>query len=365
MKRFLIYCLLLLLVLSCSLAGATDIVVTFGGDCTLGSEERFWDRPNHFIQMVQTYGKAYPFSWLYPIFSQDDLTVVNLEGTFYDSTLGKVKKKYNFRAPLDYAEILVKGSVEAVGLGNNHSEDYGIRGFESTTEALEAVSIPWFVDCQSANKAYVYEKEGARIGFISFNSTYYYREKGKIAQTFESVRSLGVDAIVGIMHGGSEYYLRHNKLQTEMADFCIAQGATVVIGHHPHVLQGVEVRENESIFYSIGNLVFGGNGTIRGDADVATLVQVRFSFDENGIYVGHQATLIPIHPSSSEDPKINNFMPIPATGAGAQRALQIIGEDSNIILGEFVEGVGVTLPFVNAPPPPPDPMEVLIIIEQM
>ena len=179
----------------------------------------------------------------------------------------------------------------------------------------------------------MFTKRRRAYGF-SFNSTYYYREKGKIAQTFESVRSLGVDAIVGIMHGGSEYYLRHNKLQTEMADFCIAQGATVVIGHHPHVLQGVEVRENESIFYSIGNLVFGGNGTIRGDADVATLVQVRFSFDENGTYVGHQATLIPIHRQAA---RIENQFLCPfLLRALGTRALQIIG-DSNIILGSLLK----------------------------
>lgn len=367
MKKFLTYCLLLLILLS-PVAKATEIVVTFGGDCTLGSEDQYWEDPDQFIQMVQMNGKDYPFSGLYPIFSKDDLTIVNLEGTFYEGTRGKVQKTYNFRAPLDYAEILVEGSVEAVGLGNNHSEDYGIQGFEATTGALEALSIPWFVDCESANQAYVYEKDGVSIGFVSFYVSYYYMNRADIAQTFERLRSLGVNAIVGIMHGGTEYSLRHGKTQTNMANFCIAHGATVVIGHHPHVLQGVEIRKNESIFYSLGNLVFGGNRAIRENADVAALVQVRFVFDEEGVYTGHQATLIPVHPSSSEDRLVNNFRPVPATDRGAQRALKIIGADSNITLGDFVEGKGVKLPFVKAPPPPPPPphpMEILVTIEQM
>lgn len=345
--------------------GGTEIVVTFGGDCTLGSEDQFWQDETSFIRHIERYGKSYPFEKLYPLFSADDVTLLNLEGTFHESTLGKRVKTYCFRAPKSYAEILTLSSVEAVTLGNNHSEDYGKPGFDSTVEALDAVGMPWFVNCAFANKPWVYEKNGVRVGFVGFYIGYWKSNLAQIKASLQTLRDMGCAAIVGVMHGGVEYSQKHDSMQTRMAETCLDMGATLVIGHHPHVLQGVERREHATIVYSLGNLAFGGNKRVKAMADTGLIVSARFLFDKKGVYTGHQLTLHPIHPSSTGT-MVNNFRPILAEGAEAVRAMDIIQADTAFRLEPYVEGEGAVQTFVKAPPPPappPDPMELLVTIE--
>lgn len=323
----------------------SDIIVTFGGDCTLGSEDKFWDRPDSFISAINSRGYEYPFKNLKDIFSQDDLTVVNLEGVFHDSKSGKLKKTYNFRAPSEFAEILPLSNIEAVTLGNNHTFDYGEQGFKSTVKALEDKGIAWFVNCRYDNKGYIYEKDGVKIGFVGFYIGEWRRKPGLVRETINELKDKGAKALVGVMHGGMEYSLFHDKDQGKMADWLIKEGVSVVIGHHPHVIQGVQIKESATIIYSLGNLSFGGNNKIKGQADDALLAQVKFSFDDNLNYTGYQVKLLPIHPSSSFN-SANNFQPTLAHSSDANRILSVVQEDTDFVLPKYKDGEGCILPFV-------------------
>lgn len=365
MKRLSLLLFCLVMFFYSAPAEGTRILVTFGGDSTLGSEDYLWNDPESFIRMVKQHGKAYPFEKLQFLFAHDDLTVVNLENVFYESVRGQITKTYNFRAPLDYAEILTLGSIEAVTLGNNHTIDYGRGGFESTTNALDDEGVDWFVDCAYTNKTFIYEKDGIKIGFAGFYIGYFRSNIREVRASLQALQDAGCRTIVGVMHGGSEYAVRHDRSQELMADVFLEYGASVVIGHHPHVIQGMEVKQGATILYSLGNLSFGGNKRIKDMADTALVAQVVFAFDENRNFVGHEVTLHPIHPSGTFT-DVNDFRPIAATGSQAQRVIDLVQADSLIPVLPYIQGAGARQAFVSAPPALPgavDPMGIRIRIE--
>ena len=110
-----------------------SITISAAGDCTLGVDSRY---NNTFNDYYQKKGASYFLKKVKPIFSKDDLTIVNFEGTLTSSG-SRVQKKFTFKGPAGYASILTKGSVEVVNLANNHSMDYGQTGFTDTKRTLK------------------------------------------------------------------------------------------------------------------------------------------------------------------------------------------------------------------------------------
>lgn len=166
MKRSLPLILALLLSALCLPALAkTSVLLSFTGDCTLGSEDYLRHRPTSFDSYINEHGYAYPFEKVQHLFARDDVTVINFEGVLYPHEANKVKKTYNFRGPLDFANILTAGSVELCFLGNNHVEDYGRPGFDSTISAIQGVGKDWFGVTQFDSRTHVFEKNGVKIGF--------------------------------------------------------------------------------------------------------------------------------------------------------------------------------------------------------
>lgn len=322
-----------------------EIVVTFLGDCTLGSEDQFWERDFSFVYRINESGYDYPFSLVQDVIAHDDLTVANLENVFYDYTANKAVKTYCFRAPTSFASILTAGSVEAVNLSNNHTEDYGRRGIERTVEALTNEGVGWFGTTTYANDVYIYEKDGIKIGFVGMYLTYWWAHNDMLKENFQKLHDAQCDVIVGVMHGGVEYSFYHEESQDKLANYMIKMGANVVIGHHPHVLQGVYVRDNATIVYSLGNFVFGGNKAMR--AYQSAMAQFTFSFDEEGTYLGHQLNIIPCQYSGSRE--YNDYRPYMFTGDEAEAVIEAMRRDSNIRLNPYVEGVGAVQEFVPAP----------------
>ena len=125
MKRALC-CVMLALVIallaSVAVSGARaekSVRITFVGDVTLGSEERLWKESFSFVSFAQANGYGYFLENVKPLFEEDDLTVVNLEGVLSDSAEGEnTKKTYRFRGPASFAQILVDGDVEVAGRPN-------------------------------------------------------------------------------------------------------------------------------------------------------------------------------------------------------------------------------------------------------
>ena len=115
--------------------------LTFVGDCTLGSTKTSWNTQKSFVRTVgENY--AYPFLNVASYFCQDDFTMVNLECVFADEGNAKTKR-YAFRGPTAYTQILTGSSVEAVTLANNHSKDFGTSGYNSTKTSLETAGVTY------------------------------------------------------------------------------------------------------------------------------------------------------------------------------------------------------------------------------
>lgn len=295
------------------------IVMTFGGDSVLGSEEGKQRNPESFHSAVEEKGMGWPFSGLAHIFQKDDLTQVNLENVLKDNAKALERRQHNFRGPSTFTDILRLGSVELVNLANNHFVDYGQDGRTSTRRALTRAGVAY----SGYGSLYVFEKDGVKIGFAGIRETIYHQRRQRIKEEIEALRAEGCRYIVYTLHFGNEYEPRHNDLQTRMAQEAVDAGADLVIGHHPHVVQGIEEYGKGLIAYSLGNLVFGGNlelSTFDG-----LLLQVTLDFDRGGLRQT-QARLIPVLTSGAAP--ANDFRPVVAQGEDKERILDTVRADS-------------------------------------
>ena len=328
-----------------------QVTISFTGDCTLGTDDRERATKTGFDAYIQQYGYDYPFAKVKDIFEKDDLTVINLEGTFYDFDSGRTDKTYAFRGPTDYVKMLTQNSIEAVSLGNNHSLDYGEAGIRSTVETLERAGVNWFGSTEFTNGSYIYEKDGVKIGFVSVYISYWWQGgRSPVIQLMAEMRQAGCQVIVACMHGGVEYDIRHDGNQEKMANALVEYGADIIVGNHPHTLQEIWVRDGRTILWSLGNFSFGGNSKLKnnkaGELNIdSCIAQITFSFDENNRYLGHQLNLIPCHMSGSTD--YNDYQPFPVTGKDAEKALKNMQRAMNCLrFKDFVEGVGALQDFV-------------------
>ncbi len=343
MRRILIWLMILLLPIP---ALAQNVVITFLGDCTIGGEDRLREEPTSFDAYLQAHGYDYFFREVQSVIAHDDLTIANLEGCFIDYSSGAVEKTYNFRGPKHYVNVLTSSSIEAVSFANNHSLDFGYDGVTHTARTLEEANLPWFGTNDAVEKTWVYEKGNVRIGFVAMEVPYwYYKHRTMLKNQVEGLKAAGCQVVIAVMHGGEEYNPKHWRVQRQFADAVISYGADLVIGHHPHVLQGIDVLDGRTVCYSLGNFVFGGNAKVR--APYTAMFQFDLSFAEDGEYLGHQLTIIPALPSG--DKEQNNYQPVLAAGADAEKALSLIQHDTPFKLSPYVEGVGAQQPFVPAP----------------
>lgn len=346
MRRIVSAVVLLMLLALCAagLSEEKQVVLTFAGDCVLGGNLYQNERKENSITLVREKGYDYPFSGLKEIFAQDDLTIVNLEGTLHDSTRGVVKKGINFRGPTDFANILTASGIEAVSIANNHIADFGKIGAQSTVRALEEAGVPYYGTTEHGSYTWIYEDGDIRIGFAGSSRGTRYGQEEALLAAFRTLREADCDVIIASMHAGGEYIYEHHETQEKLVDFYLRNGADIVVGHHPHVVQGIEERGGALVLYSLGNCAFGGNDTFTDYR--AYLARLTLSFTD-GAYAGRQLTILPILISGVQPG--NDFRPVPALGADAEDILRQIQHDTDFSLSPYVEGVGAAQPFVPAP----------------
>ena len=196
-----------------------------------------------------------------------------------------------FKGSPAYTAILKDGSIEAVNLANNHSMDYLEKGFRDTVTALDNAEIK----CFGYDKVAIYEKAGIKIGLIGVNTLGKLEEgvnlinlEFDLANKIQFLKDQ-TSLIIVSFHWGTENKNTPTSEQCELGRLAVEQGAGLVLGHHPHVIQPIEVYQGKSIVYSLGNFVFGGNSNPR---DKTTEIYCQtFSF-ENGKLVGINSPLI-------------------------------------------------------------------------
>lgn len=343
MKRAAAMLLSVMLLLSvCAAAGAEKVItLTFAGDCTLGcgEDDKVYIKENFDAIMDQEGDYGYCFANFLDLFSGDDCTIVNFEGVLQDTKDGEKKSKsFRFRGKEDYVNILKAGSVEAVSLSNNHTFDYSTPGFNNTKRVLDEAGIGWAYE----DSIWILEKDGIRIGFGSVYFSAYWQAADKIRDRLLKLRRDGeIDAAVMLVHAGTEYAAAHVNQQDQFAEFFIKNAkADLVIMHHPHVVQGIRILNNRTIFYSLGNFVFGGYYKVtRGKSGTNSLytmaVQVKLFFTDSGEYKGQQAYIYPAYDSGT-DP-INNYQPVRISAEEAVPVVEAIQKDTAWELPEIRE----------------------------
>lgn len=299
-----------------------SLTLSVVGDCTLGTDENF-DYDTSLNAYYENYGADYFLANVKSIFSADDLTIANFEGTLTEST-EREDKQFAFKAPASYANILTAGSVEAVNTANNHSHDYGEESFNDTLKALDAANIIHFGYDETA----VTEVKGVKVGMVGiYELNDHLGREEQLKQNIAKVKQDGAQLIVVIFHWGNEKEEVPDDNQKTLGHLAIDEGADLVCGHHPHVLQGIEEYKGKNIVYSLGNFCFGGNAY---PSDMDTMIfQQTFTIDQNGVQKDNVTNIIPC--SISSDADYNNYQPTPAEGEEADRIMKKIQERSSWI----------------------------------
>ncbi len=312
-----------------------NITISAAGDCTLGSSERY-PYHNSFTYELKKANNDYSYFFknVQPIFAKDDLTIVNLENPLTNAT-EKEQKRFRFKGDPSYVNILKHGNVEIINIANNHMHDYLRAGYEDTIKSLKTAGIKFY-------GSDIFESTNPEVGFLNYE----YRpivvvkeirigllgykvwrnsgnvKKQKIKDDLEYMKK-HADLVIVSFHWGKEFTHYPLLSQKKLAHFVIDNGANLVLGHHPHVIQGIETYKNKKIIYSLGNFCFGG---LLNPKDKDTFIyQHSFTF-KNGNLIDEDNEIIPCSVSSVKDR--NNFQPTPLEGKEKIRVLQRIKEYS-------------------------------------
>ena len=307
-----------------TVSSPVSLTLSVVGDCTLGTDETF-DYDTSLNAYYENYGADYFLQNVKDIFSADDLTIANFEGTLTDSD-EREDKTFAFKAPASYASILTGGSVEAVNTANNHSHDYGDQSFDDTLAALDDAGIVHFGYDETA----VMDVKGIKVGLVGIYELYDHLEREQqLKDNIAKVKADGAQLIIVIFHWGNETETVPDSSQTTLGRIAIDEGADLVCGHHPHVLQGIETYKGRNIVYSLGNFCFGGNSS---PSDMDTMIyQQTFTIDADGVKKDNVTNIIPCSISSAAYDGYNNYQPTPAEGDEATRILGKINERSSWI----------------------------------
>lgn len=247
------------------------IDMSFLGDCCMAT-----DMENTAAGTMRAYEEMEPSTYFFKgvidEINKDDLTVANCENVFSDEQLPEVEKwgsstGYNktdengktlskgfwFKAPAKYASVFSDNSIEAVTIENNHSHDYGEEGHTDTEKALDAAGVKWGTN----DKIIYYEKNGFKIAVVCVS--FYSEDEGISKLKYLETAKNNSDFQIVFFHGGLEGVHKPDDWKVSVCHSFVDNGADLVIGSHPHVLQKREKYKNVNIVYSMGNFCFGGN----------------------------------------------------------------------------------------------------------
>ncbi|WP_412479512.1 CapA family protein [Azonexus sp. IMCC34839] len=243
-------------------AQAEPLTLIFAGDIMLD------DAPGRVIA-----AGGDPLAPFAPILEAADYRIGNLECAVADGGAAQPSKIWSFRAKPETLKVL-RGRFDAVSLANNHSGDYGQAAFVETTQHLDAAGIARFGggrDLAEAHRPLWIEKKGLKIAVLGYNEYKPRRfeagpqtpgiawsEDEQVIADIRAAKAAGADHVIPFMHWGWEKYPQPDERQKGFARRMIDEGASLVVGSHPHVTQGAEIYQGKPIVYSLGNFVFDG-----------------------------------------------------------------------------------------------------------
>lgn len=275
---------------------------------------------------IQKNGLAYPYEKIKPYLQGADIAAANLECPVTCKGAPVLKdRNLIFRAGIANAAALKDAGFDLLNLANNHIMDYGSAGLTETLDTLQKAGISTVgagADCEKAREPVFIEKNGIKFGFLGYTTFpaegyFYFPDRPDTAKLIEdglaseiAAARRNCDILVVSFHWGREFDHFPGNEQVKIAHAAIDNGADLVIGHHPHVLQGVEKYKDRLIFYSLGNFVF--DRQIPEGTDETVLLNIRAS--DKGV---ESAELIPV--------EIKDCQPVSADNEKGRGILQRIG----------------------------------------
>jgi poly-gamma-glutamate synthesis protein (capsule biosynthesis protein) len=226
-----------------------DATILFVGDIMLGRNVE---------NLMNQYGKEYPFEHVQPLLSSTEKVVANLEGPIMDPHVHTASGGMHFSFSSTTVENLVANNISLVTLANNHTGDFGNAGYFQTAAFLDQAHVdhvghPYLLD-EAYTKHVVVDDQ--HILYIAFNFT---NPQFNITTALKFVKNAQREPgefIVALVHGGTEYALHSDSRQETFYRGLIDGGVDLVIAHHPHVVEEIELYKNKPIFYSLGNFIF-------------------------------------------------------------------------------------------------------------
>jgi poly-gamma-glutamate synthesis protein (capsule biosynthesis protein) len=207
-------------------------------------------------KLIDENGATYPFEKISDFLKQADLAIGNLEGPIVKKTIQFPRSSLKFA----FSEKTVGGlnfaGFDLLNLANNHTQNMGQDGLKETRETLKSANMDSFGDPLVCSKDFLFKKDN--LIFLGFNKTFPSTCPDEdILNAIKEIKLSNPESFLIInIHWGSEYQLKNSKQQQELAYKIIDNGADLIIGHHPHVVQNIEKYKNKMIFYSLGNFVF-------------------------------------------------------------------------------------------------------------
>lgn len=246
-----------------NISDTDTITLAFVGDVLLGSTVE---------NLLIEHGYEYPYQYMKAVLQQADFTLANLETPVTDRG-EPLDKQYAYRSHPDVLPAFKEAGFDIVNLANNHILDYQVDGLMSTLRHLQNEDIYYVGAGENIDEAFqpvVVEKDGVKVAVLGFSrvvpdgswkaaenrpgvaSTYNYT---KPIEAIENAAKTA-DIVVVLAHWGDEREDFPNEYQKELARRYIDAGADVIVGSHPHVLQGIEFYNGKWIAYSLGNFIY-------------------------------------------------------------------------------------------------------------
>ena len=302
--------------------GSILLTMSFTGDVTIGGDVRKSGKSIFDKELDKQKGDlSFPFRNVKDIFAQDDMTLVNFEGTLTTAPINQDKQdnSFLFSAPTSYVQILTSGSVEAVSLENNHVMDHGAAGYEETKQTLRDAGIVY----SGGGELGVYTVQGVQIAMLSYQTFDQYPALFEKVPMDVAAAKAQYPIVIVSFHWGAELDYAPNDNQQKLGKMTIDAGADLVVGHHSHRINPIEVYKGKYICYSLGNFSFAGNTK---PTDMSTYIfQTRFRV-LNGVATPEGFRIIPCRISSRTD--YNDFAPTPYDSESSIQSLLNVLKDN-------------------------------------
>jgi len=290
--------------------GSVLLKMTFGGDFTIGDNVQSGGKSIFEKELERQNGDPnFLFRNVKDILVNDDLTVLNFEGTLTTAARNRSRSDYSFlfRADPSFAAVLPDNSVEFVTLENNHVLDMGEEGYAETKQMLTAAGVGYACTTEPA----LFTLYGVRVGILAYQTfdgaydTLYTQVPNDIA----ALKGKGAELVICAFHWGAELDYYPNDRQQKLGKIAIDGGADLVVGHHSHRINPIEEYNGKYIVYSLGNFAFAGNNK---PSDMSTFIfQIKFRVKDGEATTPYGFVIIPARISSNTS--YNDFAITPYT----------------------------------------------------